>query len=228
MKEQNIWIVIAAYNESRRISQVVKSLIQNGYNNIVITDDGSQDNTYEIISKLPVHALKHIINRGQGASLRTGIEYALENDADIIVTFDADGQHMANEIQRLIIPINEKKCDVSLGSRFLNKRSRIPFMRKVLLKGSVFVIFLFYGARMTDAHNGLRAISRNAAKKIQIRSDRMEHASEIIDEIVKKKIKYKEISVTINYNDDVLQKGAGSFTEAIKVLFKMIWRKLMN
>jgi polyprenyl-phospho-N-acetylgalactosaminyl synthase len=226
--KKKIWVVIAAFNESKRITNVIKDLFNEGYFNIVIVDDGSRDNTYDIISSFQVHALRHIINRGQGAALKTGIDYSLNNGADIIITFDADGQHSSKDIVNLVKPIIEKNALVSLGSRFLDKDSKIPFLRKVLLKGSIFVLYIFYGAKMTDAHNGLRAFSKFAAKKINIKSDRMEHASEIIEEIVKKKIPYVEVFVNIKYNKEVLKKGTGSYFEAIKVLLRMIWRKLNN
>ena len=103
----------------------------------------------------------------------------------------------------------------------------MPFSRRFLLKGSVLVQWMFYGVKLTDAHNGFRVLSRKAAQQIRINSDRMEHASEIVEEIVKKKIKYKEVPVTIRYTGYSMKKGEGSFFGALKILFKMIMRRLM-
>ncbi|GIU68961.1 MAG: hypothetical protein KatS3mg002_0197 [Candidatus Woesearchaeota archaeon] len=222
-----IFIVIAAYNESKSISKVINSLKKAGYKNIVVVDDGSKDNTYEIIKKSRVHALKHIINRGQGAALKTGIDYAINKGADIIVTFDADGQHRVEDIKPMIEPIINKECEITIGSRFLKKTS-VPLKRLLTLKIAILVLWLFYGVKMTDAHNGFRAMSRDAAKKIEITSDRMEHASQIIEEIYKKRIKYKEVPVTIIYNNYSLSKGHGGLTQAIKVFTKMFFRKILK
>lgn len=222
-----IFIVIAAYNEGKSIAKVISGLKKAGYNNIVVVDDGSKDNTYEIIIKSGVHALHHIVNRGQGAALKTGIDYALDNGADIIVTFDADGQHRVEDIPAMITPIIKKECDATIGSRFLTK-SKMPLMRRITLKIGVMIMWLFYGLKMTDAHNGFRALSRNAAKKIDITSDRMEHASQIIEEIHMKKIKYKEIPVTIKYTAYSMNKGHGGLRQACKVFGRMFLRKLMG
>lgn len=221
----NIFIVIPAFNEEKTISNVISGLLATGYTNIVVIDDCSQDNTYPIASKFPVHLLRHSVNRGQGAALQTGIEFSLQNGADIIITFDSDGQHCIEDIPAMLEPIIKKETDITIGSRFL-KDSAVPLFRKFLLKGSILVMFFFYGIKMTDAHNGLRAISRNAAEKIGITCDRMAHASEIIETIHKKRIKFKEIPVTINYNKETIKKGHGSYRGAIKILATMALKKI--
>lgn len=226
LKKNEVHIVIAAYNEEKRIGNVISSLINAGYKNIVITDDGSKDDTFKVISKYPIFCLKHVINRGQGASLKTGIDFALKEGAKYIVTFDADGQHRIEDLDSIINPVASGKYDVALGSRFLGKKTKMPFMRRIILKGSVIVQWIFYGLLLTDAHNGLRCFSKKAAELIEINSDRMEHASEIIEEIKRKKLKYKEIPVVINYNYETLRKGHGGFGQALKVLWKMFWNKL--
>ncbi|MBN2459338.1 glycosyltransferase family 2 protein [Candidatus Woesearchaeota archaeon] len=227
---KKIFFVIPAFNEEKSIGRVVDELKEAGYDNIVVIDDGSQDSTFAEAKKRRIHALQHIINRGQGASLRTGIEYALMQGAEFIVTFDSDGQHRVEDLPAMLKPVIKEEADVTLGSRFIKKGdiSRIPLGRKILLKGSVFVQWLFYGVKLSDAHNGFRVISRRAAQRIRIDSDRMEHASEILEEIVKKRIKYKEVPVVIRYTGYSMQKGHGSFKGALKVFFKMIVRRLTH
>jgi glycosyltransferase involved in cell wall biosynthesis len=224
---KRIFFVIPAYNEGKSIGRVVDELKKVGYKNIVVIDDGSKDNTYEQAKKHGVIALKHIINRGQGAALRTGIEYALRQGAGFIVTFDSDGQHRVEDLPAMLEPVIKGKVDVTLGSRFL-KKTNVPIARKILLKGSVLVQRLFYGINLTDAHNGYRVMSRKAAQQIRIDSDRMEHASEIVDEIVRKGIKYQEVPVTIRYTGYSMKKGAGSFFGALRILFKMIMRRITH
>lgn len=221
------YIVIAAYNEEKNIVSVIKDLKKAGYSKIVVVDDGSKDHTFQNTYESGVYALHHKVNRGQGAALKTGIDFAVKQRAKYIVTFDADGQHQTKDLPAMLEPVRKGIADISLGSRFL-KRTDIPFTRKVLLKGSIFVIWLFYGVKMTDAHNGFRVFSRDAAKKIRIRSDRMEHASEIIEQIKKNKLRFVEVPVTIKYTQYSLQHGQGSFLQAIKVLFRMILNKFLD
>ena len=104
----------------------------------------------------------------------------------------------------------------------------MPLSRKIILKGSVIVLRIFYGLKVTDAHNGFRALSRKAAKKIEIKCNRMAHASEIIAEIRKNKLKFKEVPVKIIYNKEIIAKGHASFKEAFKVLFAMIKHKIIK
>jgi len=222
--KKKIFVIIPAFNEGKEIIKVIKGLKKEGYSNIVIVDDNSKDNTYNKVKKEKVHLLKHNINRGQGAALKTGIDYSLHNHADIIVTFDADGQHNPKEIKKLVDPIIKGKVDVVLGSRFLGK-SKVPFMKKITLKGGVLFTWLFSGIKLTDTHNGFRALSKRAAEQIEIKQDRMEHASEIIDEIAKKNIKYKEVPVTIVYTDYSQSKGQ-SVLNSINIAAKLILRKL--
>jgi len=229
MKYSNkkIFFVIPAYNEGKSIGRVVDELKKAGYKNIIVIDDGSKDNTYAEAKKRKIIALRHIINRGQGASLRTGIDCALKNGAEFIVTFDSDGQHRIEDLEAMLSPVVKKEVDVTLGSRFL-KKTDVPLGRRILLKGSVFVQRFFYGIKLTDAHNGFRVLSRKAAGQIQIDSDRMEHASEIVEEIMKKKIKYKEVPIEIRYTGYSMKKGHGSLKGALKIFFKMIMRKISH
>ncbi len=222
--KNKIFIVIAAYNEENQIVKVIKGLKKEGYKDIILIDDCSLDKTYEKAKKEKIHLLKHEVNRGQGASLKTGIDYALQQNADIIVTFDADGQHNPGEIKRLIEPIKKKNVEVTLGSRFLGK-SNVPFIKRFILKGGVFFTWIFSGIKLTDTHNGFRALSRKAAQNIEIKHDRMEHASEIIDQIAKKKIKYIEVPVTIKYSEYSKKKGQSVFN-SINIVVKLILRKL--
>ncbi|HHE36415.1 MAG TPA: glycosyltransferase family 2 protein [Candidatus Woesearchaeota archaeon] len=221
------WIVIPAYNEERSIGRVVGELRRAGYNNIVVVDDGSTDNTSVEAEKQGVVVLRHMINRGQGAALRTGTEYALKHRAEFIVHFDSDGQHRVEDLEAMLSPVIRGEVDVTLGSRFLRK-TRIPLSRRILLKGSVIVQWLFYGVRLSDAHNGFRVFNRSAAQRVRIDSDRMEHASEIVEKIVKKRIKYKEVPVTIRYTGYSMRKGEGSVIGALRILFKMLIRKIMR
>jgi len=220
-----VWIVIAAYNEENSISSVVYNLRSQGYRNIIVVDDGSKDKTYEKAKAAGAKVIVHEANQGQGAALRTGINHALRMGADYIITFDADGQHKVSDIPALLAPLKTGKYDVALGSRFLKgSQTKVPLTRKMFLKGGAFLMLLFYNVKVTDSHNGFRALTRKAAQKIKITCDRMEHASEIIDEIGRHKLKYKEVPVTIKYTEYSRAKGQSSLN-AFRIFYKMVINK---
>ncbi|MBI5621700.1 glycosyltransferase family 2 protein [Candidatus Falkowbacteria bacterium] len=198
----NIYIVVPAYNEARHISQTVGDLKkQFPPKNIVVVDDGSVDDTFTLAQTLGVVALRHRINRGQGAALQTGNEYALSHGAEAIVHFDADGQHQASEVGQWIAPIIAGTADVVLGSRFLGTQSNIPLSKKVFFKIIIPLHNLFIGLRLTDLHNGTRVLSRAAAEKIRITQDGMAHNSEISGQISKFQLRYTEVPVTVTYSE---------------------------
>lgn len=201
MLPQNTWIIIPAYNEQKNIKFVIKELLE-VTSNIVVVNDFSQDQTKEIVSKLPVYLLNHTINRGQGASLQTGTEFALLKGAQIIVHFDGDGQMQIKDIPRMIEPIQNNNAEIVYGSRFLSSESNIPLTKKFLiLKPGIYFNWLFTGVKLTDAHNGFRALSRSAAQKIKISQDKMAHATEILEQTRVHNLKYTEVPVEIVYNE---------------------------
>lgn len=203
--------VIAGYNEGERIAKSIRDALS-FVSAVVVVDDGSRDNTARIAHESGAYVLRHVVNRGQGAALQTGTAYALDVlQADAIVHFDADGQMMGSEIPMLLEPIMKGEADVVLGSRFLGKEAaNIPKIRRFLLKLGVLFTITLSGIRVTDTHNGFRALSRKAASEVKITLDRMAHASEILDLIVAKRLRYVERPVTITYSVETLAKGQSS------------------
>ena len=216
-----IFVVIPAFNEGRIIAETIAN-VKNYYSDIIVVDDGSTDDTFDRAKPAGAKVLRHIINRGQGAALRTGINYALENGAEIIVTFDADGQFEAGEIEKMCQPIINGDCEVVLGTRFAGG-NRIPLKKSLLLKAATILTEIITGMELTDVHNGFRALSRQAALNIIIRQDRMAHASDIIHEIARLKLKFKEIPVTVKYTDYSKTKGQ-KISGSLKILFDMIFK----
>ncbi|MDD9945441.1 MAG: glycosyltransferase family 2 protein [Myxococcales bacterium] len=220
------WVVIAAYNEGEAIGGVVSDLVDD-YPNVVVVDDGSGDDTADAAAGAGAVVLRHVINRGQGAALQTGITYALTRGAAYIVTFDADGQHQKSDLPALIGPLARGEVDICLGSRFLEHAGSVPLARRLLLSLAVLFTRLTSGVRLTDAHNGLRAFSRRAAARIDIRLDRMAHASELIDQIRQSGLPYREIPVHIRYTDYSLakgQRGSAAFRVALDYLIGRVMR----
>lgn len=223
---RNIWIVIAAYNEGARLGATVAEV--NSYcKNIAIVDDGSNDETCDAARGAGAWLLRHPINRGQGAALGTGIQFALSQSADAIVTFDADGQHDPRDIPAMLRPILSGEADVALGSRFLGKTIGIPWTRRLILKLGVLFTLLVSQIRVTDTHNGFRAFSRRAAERIRIRQDRMAHASEILDEVRRLGLRYTEVPVTIRYYAATLAKGQSSWNAA-RIAFRFLIGRLVR
>ncbi|MDK2849594.1 MAG: polyprenyl-phospho-N-acetylgalactosaminyl synthase [Candidatus Woesearchaeota archaeon] len=229
MKSNKIFIVIPAYNEHKSLPKVLSELKSAGYKNIVLVDDGSSDDTSLIGIKNNVYTLRHPVNLGQGAALRTGILFALKQGADIIITFDADGQHQVSDIKNLVKPIIEGKAEVVLGSRFCkgSRVENIPLSRKILLKLAVLFTRVMSNIKVTDTHNGLRALSRRAAEKINITINGMAHASEILDEVSKHNLSFVEVPVTIKYTEYSLKKGQSKLN-AFRIAFRFIIKKLLD
>lgn len=224
MKENlKIYIVVPAYNEEICLADAIRDLKIHGYDNIIVIDDGSTDDTGRIARGNGVILLSHPINLGQGSAIQTGLEYAILSGADIIITFDSDGQHIAADIEKLIEPLVDCRAEVSLGSRFLNKNSNTPLVKKVMLKGGTLLLYMMYGIMLTDTHNGLRAFTVDAASKMKLESSGMEHASEIIEKIKLEKIRYIEVPVTIRYTDYSIKKGQ-KMSNSLNILFKMLAR----
>lgn len=221
-------IVVPVYNEGPVIVKTLTSLLERGYT-VVVVDDGSNDGTWEEIKSLPLFTLRHPMNLGQGAALQTGMEFALKLGADIVVHFDADGQHNPDEINDLIKPIMTGEADVVLGSRFLRKKDleAVPSAKRILLRGAVIINGIFTGLWLSDAHNGFRALSRKAVEQIRLKENGFAHASEILYEIKSASLKVKEIPTFIIYNDYTKAKGQSMFN-AINILLDLIWRSIFT
>ncbi len=217
-----VCVVIAAYNESAMIATVVNDVKQY-VDNVVVVDDGSSDNTLNVAQSAGATVLPLPINRGQGAALDIGIQYAISEGYEVIVTYDADGQFLANQIQRVIDPVLAKEVDVVLGSRFIGATDNLSLVKKSVLKIAIFITKFYVGLNLTDVHNGFRAFSVVAAKKIHITQDRMAHASEILEQIRKHQLTYKEVPVTVQYSDYSIQKG-----QKVSGLLKISWDLLVS
>jgi glycosyltransferase involved in cell wall biosynthesis len=220
----NLWVVCAAYNEARVIGGVVSELVHAGYQ-VVVVDDGSGDKTRHVAAAAGANAVTHPINLGQGAALQTGIDYAMAQGADILVTFDADGQHRVADIARLVEALRRERADFALGSRFLGQTYNLPLLRRWVLQAATVFTRLTTGLRLTDSHNGLRALTRRGAASIRLRQNRMAHASEIVSEIARSGLPYVEVPVTIEYTAYSLAKGQ-RIGDSVKILLDLFAQEL--
>jgi glycosyltransferase involved in cell wall biosynthesis len=219
-----VFVVIAAYNEAKVIARVVSEVAGAGYR-VVVVDDGSADDTADRALAAGAAVLRHPFNLGQGAALQTGIDYALAQAADVVVTFDADGQHRCVDISRLVAALTQQQVDFVLGSRFLGRSPNLPPLRRLLLKAATVFTRLTTGLALTDTHNGLRAMTRRGAAAIRLRQNRMAHASELLSQIGASGLAYVEQPVTIEYTAYSLAKGQ-SMRDAVFILLDLFARRL--
>ncbi len=216
--------VIPAFNEEKTILEVINS-VKPHVSEIVVVDDGSEDGTaYLVETHCNASLLKHIINRGQGAALETGTEYALKRGADIIVHFDADGQFVAKEINDIVKPIKEGRADAVFGSRFLGKKSQLPFLKKYIIMPLARLLNkILLGVNLTDPQNGFRALSREAASNLRIEQREMAHCSEILYKIKSSNFRAEEAPVTVIY-DNFGQR----FSSGIKIIKELFLGALIK
>jgi polyprenyl-phospho-N-acetylgalactosaminyl synthase len=220
------FIVVAAYNEAAVIAEVVGELLFT-YPRVVVVDDGSADGTAAVAREAGAIVLHHSLNRGQGAALQTGFDYCLRHGARYAVTFDADGQHRMEEIALLLEPLRSGRADVALGSRFTGKAPDMPRSRRLVLRLGVLFTRVVSGARLSDTHNGLRALSRRALAQVRITQDRMAHASELIDQIVRSGLPYVEVPVTIRYTPYSRAKGQ-RLSGSVKIVADYLSRRILG
>lgn len=223
MSEQarsRVWVVVAAYNEARVIGEVVRGLVDGGWR-VVVVDDGSDDATAETARTCGATVLRHVLNLGQGAALQTGIDYALQQNAAVVVTFDADGQHRVEDLPALVQAL--EGADVALGSRALGEAQGATRSRRLLLRLATVVSNKLSGLKLSDAHCGLRAFRSDTIRQLRIRQPRMAHASEILSLLKESGARITEVPVSIRYTEYSMRKGQSGM-QAIRILFDHFFR----
>ena len=228
MNKRSIFVVVPAYNEASKIAEHLAPLLSAGYT-VVVIDDGSHDCTRSVVEPMPVVLLHHAVNLGQGAALQTGMDYALCCGAEIVVHFDADGQHDPAEIPELVAPILEGRADVVLGSRFLRPAdaAEVPLAKRVTLRAGILVSGLFTGVWLTDTHNGFRALSRTALQRIRLQESGFAHATEILAQIRHTKLRYIEVPATVRYTRYAVSKGQ-PLSNALLIVIDLILRRILR
>ncbi|WMD18200.1 glycosyltransferase family 2 protein [Achromobacter seleniivolatilans] len=215
-----VWVVIAAFNEGTVIANTVAGVLEH-MKNVVVCDDCSSDATAVAARGAGAHVLSHPINLGQGAALQTGIAYALQQNAEYIVTFDADGQHDAREIAPMLAALKASGADAALGSRFLGTKTNIARSRKLVLSAALLFTRITSRIRLTDVHNGFRVLTRKFCQEFEFKQNRMAHASEILDHIASHHVRFIEHPVTIVYTEYSIRKGQRS-SNAIRILMELL------
>lgn len=220
----HVLVVIPAYNEERTIAGVICGLKAIGCSRILVVDDGSKDRTSEVAQEAGATVIRHVLNRGLGGALGTGIKAALLFAPEIILTFDADGQHNPDEVVHIIEPIEKGEADVVIGSRLADPKG-MPWSRRVANRVADLVTLVLFGLWVRDTQSGMRAFSRKAAERIRIITSGMEISSEIIAEIGRNKLRLKEVPIKAIYTEYSLSKGQ-SVKLGLYTLIKLILAKI--
>ncbi|MDD7466165.1 MAG: glycosyltransferase family 2 protein [Actinomycetaceae bacterium] len=216
------WLVIPLYNEQTVVADVIRDALHT-FPNIVCVDDGSNDDSATRARDAGAVVISHPINLGQGAALQTGISWVLTyTDAHYIVTFDADGQHRASDALRMVERAQSENLGYVLGSRFLGTDHQAGWLKHLVLVTAAKVASWRTGMELTDSHNGLRVLRRDAASALNLTQSRMAHASQIISQLAATRLPWAEEAVTINYTEYSRSKGQ-SLLNGVNILTEMLF-----
>ncbi len=223
----SLHLVVPAYNEAAVIATTLAALPENfegvTSSTIVVVDDGSIDGTPEIVRTVAderIVLLRHIVNRGLGGALGTGLAYARAHGADYVVTFDADGQHAPDDINAVLAPLLSGEADAVIGSRLLNARG-MPWYRVLGNWGLNLITYAMFGTWTTDSQSGLRGFNRRALDSIDVKMDRMEVSSEFIKEIGRCRLRFREVPIQAIYTQYSLAKGQRNWN-VVSILVRLL------
>lgn len=215
------WVIIPVYNEDQVIGQVVKDLLPT-FPHVVCIDDGSRDRSAAVAAAAGATVIRHPVNLGQGAGLQTGIEYVRGfTPAKYLLTFDADGQHRVEDGLAMVEHAEKEDLAIVFGSRFLSSQTQVGWSKRLVLKTAARVTAHRTGLKLTDAHNGLRVLRRDAFEQVNLLQNRMAHASEIVAQLAQTGLPWAEHSVFIRYTDYSKAKGQ-SLLNSINILTELL------
>lgn len=221
-------VVIPAFNEGKVIHKVISKIPKRIHGlkiDFIVVNDGSTDSTEKVLKEYKVKFISHPINRGLGAALGTGFEYAKIKKYDFLITLDADGQHDPSEITNMFYHLTKSDADFVLGTRVYKKG--MPISRRIITFLASIVTFILTGIWTTDSQSGLRLFSKRAMNLIKIEVDRMEISSDFFRQCKEKSLKIIEVPIKPIYSRYSLAKGQNffnSFNIAGKLALKMLTR----
>lgn len=222
--KDNIWIFLPAFNEATVIREVIKSLKSCGYTNIVVVDDGSTDNTHKFAQEEGAKVLRLCLNRGVGAATRAAILFAKRKNIEFMALMDADGQHYPSEIEKLTNELQKQQADIVIGSRFLEKKSKIPFSR--VIYNRIANMFTYFGkSTVTDSQSGFRLLNKVAIHHLNLELDEYGICTEMVWKANALKIKIVETPIKVQYTKYSQSKGQ-SLWKGIQTAYNLIKNRL--
>ena len=219
MNNQDVLVIVPLFNESENIKNVIDDL-KKYFDQILVIEDGSEDNSLNILKKLDVKLIVHEINLGQGAAIETGFNYLIKNKQyNYAVTFDGDGQNFPLDAAIMTKIAKEKSLDAVIGSRFLRNEDQkeMPILRRLILKLANYYEKIFYSVKFSDAHNGLRVLKKTFVERslLPLVHHDMSHATEISYKICKNTHRFLEYPITVKYKN----KRTQSLLNAVNIFF---------
>jgi glycosyltransferase involved in cell wall biosynthesis len=215
------WVVIPLFCEASVVGDVVRGLREQ-FDHVVCVDDGSTDDSAAAAQEAGAVVVRHAVNLGQGAALQTGVAYALRDARTrSVLTVGVEGQHRVEDAAAMVRRLHAEQLDVVFGSRFLDRRTELDPLRRMVLRAAVVYTNRTTGMRLTDAHNGLRVLSRAGAATLRIRHNRMAHASEIVHQVGRSDLRWAEHPVHVLYTDYSRSKGQ-SLLNSINILVETL------
>ena len=199
----NVFIVIPTYNEIKTIGSIVKYLKARDYW-VVVVVDGSRDHTMIDANRFGAELVMHPKNVGKGRCIKEGLEYSLENECDVVITMDGDGQHNLAEIDKFIEEFKDKGADIVLGNRMYDPK-RMPFIRRCTNVFMSFVISLILGERVDDSQCGYRLLSRRAVEKMSLTTTKYEIESEMLLEAKRHNLTISSVNIDSIYQGESSQ-----------------------
>lgn len=201
-------VIIPAFNEASAIGSVVRSVRKHmPLADILVVDDGSQDETATQAKQQQALVVRHLLNRGLGGAITTGLSFAKLHGYDLVITLDADGQHNPLDALPMIDLIKNRKFDIVIGSRLSQGTSRMPWDRRLINWVANAITLVFFGVKTSDSQSGFRAFNRKAIESIRLKTERMEVSSEIFAEIRRLNLRHAEVPITVIYTDYSRSKG---------------------
>ena len=217
-----IVIGIPAYNEEKNIGSIITKL-NDLADEIIVCNDGSTDLTSNIAQKMGAVVIDHSKNLGYGAAIRSIFLKAKELSGDILVTFDADGQHRIEDIPTVLQPLKDKKADIVIGSRFLDENKEVPGYRKIGIKAITKLTNAYTGKELTDSQSGFRAYTKEVIEKCIPSDSGMGVSTEILIKAYRSNFKIVEVPIVISYEGDTsthnpVSHGVGVMLSTLKFI----------
>ena len=227
--DKQIVVILPAYNEQKNLAQVLESMpteIGDMNVGVLVVDDGSSDDTYNVAKEHGVLVVRNRINRGQGAASRLGYDILVKHNISIGVTMDSDGQHRHEDIAELIRPIVDDKYDLTIGSRILGRKEKSTFLRSFGIKFFTKIINILMGTTLTDCSSGFKAFNITKMKQLELKEDQFQ-STEVIIEAAKKGLRIGEVPIALIGRQHGKSKKGKDISYGInfaKTILKSWWR----
>lgn len=217
---EKVWVFLPAFNEAQVIQGVIQRIKACGFSNIVVIDDGSSDNTAECARLQGVYSLSFCINRGVGAAIQAAIIYAKRKGIDYLVLIDADGQHYPEDIPVLLEAMENEQADIVIGSRFLDRQSKIPKSR-IFFNKIANLLTTMGQTTVSDSQSGFRLLNKKSIESLDLELDSYGVCTEMIWKTKKQNLRLVEVPIRVLYNAYSMSKGQ-NFWKGIKTAYSLL------